>query len=77
MVVRVRELTFPFPPPLLLPLLLLLLLCEGFFKEVKNVCFAASLDSFLFFSSSSRPRPRPPFLNFQKEHGASQHAPRT
>ena len=73
MVVRVRELTFPFPLPLLLPLLLLL--CEGFFKEVKNVRFAASLDSFLFFSSSSRPRP--PFLNFQKEHGASQHAPRT
>jgi hypothetical protein len=72
MVVRVRELTFP--PPLLLPLLLLL--CEGFFKEVENVCFAASLDSFLFFSSSSRPRPRPPFLNFQQKHGASQHAPR-
>jgi len=72
MVVRVHELTFPFPLPLLLPLLLLLLLCEGFFKEVKT---CASLDSFLFFSSSSRPRP--PFLNFQKEHGASQHAPRT
>ena len=40
MVVRVRELTFPLPLPLLLPLLLLLLLCEGFFKEVENVCFS-------------------------------------
>jgi hypothetical protein len=37
-----------------LPLLLLLLLFEGFFKEVKNACFAAPLDSFSFFSSSSR-----------------------
>ena len=40
MVVRVRDLTFPLPLPLLLPLLLLLLLCEGFFKEVENVCFS-------------------------------------
>ena len=65
--VRAREMTFPLSLPLLLPLLLLLL-CEGFFKEVKNAGFAAPLDSFLFFSSSSRPCP--PFLNIRKQHGA-------